>query len=619
MSMEIQPEKQNLDQTFSNTVYHIDFYQRSYKWGEEPVQRLFDDILYEFEESWKKNPDLDPNRANIDANYPWYYLNTYVTNTIEGRVFVVDGQQRLTTLTLTLIKLAHMAQSFKSPTGPWLESRIAGYSGMERSFWMNHEGHLGVLKALLAGAHPSTIDVTSGVTAENLVANFQVISQILDSRIQGQRKFEVFVHYFLYRLVLINLSVDTTHVPMVFEVINDRGVRLQPHEILKGKLLGQIDKRELAAGNFNELWDHQVEQLNHFGPDTIDSFFRSWLKAKFADTRGLGVRFDGDYHREIFKEDLNDLLKLDHNPLAVKKFLSGDFKYFSSLYQRILSLSREETPGFPAVFFNGRLTDMNSQMQLIMSACVLDDPEEDQKIAAVSEGLDRAFSLLRLQGQYDSNEFVGRIYEISAAIRDQPAENIRHLMDQQLLAELDERRKTGITEHFSYSLFRAMTVDRLTSRFARYFFARVERYLAQGMGREMKHPIYDLVSRTGTRNGFHIEHVLSNNRFNLAQFDGNEELFEVERNRLGAVLLLRGRDNISSSNEPYEEKLRSYANTLYWNETLRQDTYKSKLDFIDFTRREGLDFQAHDTFGLDEVEARHRLLFEVSKRIWDVA
>jgi uncharacterized protein with ParB-like and HNH nuclease domain len=51
---------------------------------------------------------------------------------------------------------------------------------------------------------------------------------------------------------------------MVFEVINDRGVRLKPHEILKGKLLGQIDKSELAAGRFNELWDGQVESLNRF-------------------------------------------------------------------------------------------------------------------------------------------------------------------------------------------------------------------------------------------------------------------------------------------------------------------------------------------------------------------
>ena len=38
--MEILSDKQNLDRTFSTTVYFIDIYQRDYKWTEEPVRRL---------------------------------------------------------------------------------------------------------------------------------------------------------------------------------------------------------------------------------------------------------------------------------------------------------------------------------------------------------------------------------------------------------------------------------------------------------------------------------------------------------------------------------------------------------------------------------------------------
>lgn len=74
--------------------------------------------------------------------------------------------------------------------------------------------------------------------------------------------------------------------------------------------------------------------------------------------------------------------------------------------------------------------------------------------------------------------------------------------------------------------------------------------------------------------------------------------------------------NISSGNEPYEQKLKSYANTLYWNETLREDTYKSKLDFRNFIQSEGLDFQALNTFGQSELESRHKLLFSLAKKIW---
>ena len=85
----------------------------------------------------------------------------------------------------------------------------------------------------------------------------------------------------------------------------------------------------------------------------------------------------------------------------------------------------------------------------------------------------------------------------------------------------------------------------------------------------------------------------------LDAFDGDEERFEVERNRLGGVLLLKGKDNISSSNELYAQKLKSYANTLYWNETLREDAYHSKLDFRDFAKEQQLAFKPLDRFGPD--------------------
>jgi uncharacterized protein with ParB-like and HNH nuclease domain len=56
--MDVAPDKQNIDQVFSGTTYHIDFYQRQYKWDSEPVKRLLDDIFYKFDiefEQYKEN------------------------------------------------------------------------------------------------------------------------------------------------------------------------------------------------------------------------------------------------------------------------------------------------------------------------------------------------------------------------------------------------------------------------------------------------------------------------------------------------------------------------------------------------------------------------------------
>ena len=143
---------------------------------------------------------------------------------------------------------------------------------------------------------------------------------------------------------------------MVFEVINDRGVRLKPYEILKGKLLGQIDKIELEGGKFNELWENQLLAVNSFREDEIDNFFRYWLKAKFADTKKTGQRFDGDYHREMFKSDMNVSLKLDHNTGEVKSFLNGAFKYYTSLYARLWSATEQVNTTYPAVYFNAEVS-----------------------------------------------------------------------------------------------------------------------------------------------------------------------------------------------------------------------------------------------------------------------
>ena len=182
--------------------------------------------------------------------------------------------------------------------------------------------------------------------------------------------------------------------------------------------------------------------------------------------------------------------------------------------------------------------------------------------------------------------------------------------------EKSERRATAVKQVFSYTLFRPMSIDRLNIRFIRYFFGRVELLLSAGMKLKMKHALQDLVTPRGAKTGFHVEHILSRNEESLAAFDGDEERFDVERNRLGGVLLLKGKDNISSSNELYAQKLKSYANTLYWNETLRADTYHSKLDFRDFVKEHQLAFKALDKFGTDELEERQRLLFELSALIW---
>jgi hypothetical protein len=613
--VDISPDKQNIDQVFSHTAYYIDFYQRDYRWTDEPVLRLLDDVFYKFKEQYARSNELDPGKETITAHYPWYYLNTYVTNVVDGRVYVVDGQQRLTTLSLILIKLRHLAKLHSSKLAGWIDTKIAGQSGFEQDFWMNHVGHTTVLQALFDGLDTKTIDVSSGITAQNMVKNYETIAGWLDKELKDKHCFETFVFYFLHRLVLINLAVEQTDVSMVFEVINDRGVRLRPYEILKGKLLGQINKIEMEKDNYNGLWEGRAAAINAFNEDELDSFFRFYLKAKFATTRKEGQRFDSDYHRAMFAPDMDAQLGLLHSPAKVKTFLRGDFSYYTDLYIKLQKSYRQDQMAFRAVYYNS-LLDLDAPFLLVLSACVPNDPDEDAKLRTIASEVDRYFSLLQLQSAYDSNEFADSLFRISGAIRGKDLETFRPAFDSELTAMIATRRNVQFAEPLSYAAFRQAGIN-LNTRFKRYFFARVDEFLANKMNLNPKQPIYDLVFKTGVKMGFHVEHILSWNAENKALFDGDEERFEQERNRLGGILLLKGKDNISSSNEPYSEKLKSYANTLYWNETLRADSYKAKLDMTALRDQLGPELEPLDQFGPDQLEARHKLLFKIVGIIWN--
>ena len=138
----------------------------------------------------------------------------------------------------------------------------------------------------------------------------------------------------------------------------------------------------------------------------------------------------------------------------------------------------------------------------------------------------------------------------------------------------------------------------------------------------MKYSVYDIVRRTSAKTGFHIEHILSRNEESTSKFESEEE-FNEQRNRLGGLLLLYGQDNISSGNETFVEKLKTYSNGLLWGKTLAEETYHANIRFREFDERfrerhNGLGFNPISDFTKNSLDYRGRLLFAISQDIWDV-
>lgn len=624
--MEVNPDKQNIDTLFSNTNYHIDFYQREYKWTEYEVTRLLEDVFYHFEQTYAVHPNLDPSPENVSREYRWYYLNTYITNRADGKVFVVDGQQRLTTLTLILIALYRMciADAYGSESmGEWLKAKIAGVGvGGKRQYWMAHEKRQPLMQALLEAEETSESMIDDGISARNIIMNYAVIQKLLSERLPVRHKLDTFIYYFLGQVVIINLDVEQTDVPMVFEVINDRGVGLQPYEILKGKLLGEIEKTEVDM--YADTWENVLRPIEARSTDTADAFFRTYLRARFADSRGERREFDGPYHRTIFEGGPEQELQLRHNSGRVKEFLKGPFRYNAKLFLRLSKLGDNLDDFCPECYFNSQLNRMDGHVMLTMAACEVDDPEESEKIRAIARAFDRAYVMLQLNRAYDSNQFQELQFSLNKLLRGCPAAEIEDRINNKVLDDINARRNGAATEMLSYGQFRQVGYGDYNTRFQRYFLARMEAFIAAGLGTELHDNLFNYVAGTGRATGYHVEHILSRNDesrslFIDSQGGVDEALFENERNRFGALLLLKGRDNISSGNEEYAQKLKTYTgHAPYWAQILVTDFYKSNTAMRDFKAASGLQFEPVTDFTRDALEYRSELMYEIVKCIWEI-
>src|SRR5205807_5389048 len=133
--------------------------------------------------------------------------------------------------------------------------------------------------------------IDDGITATHMIENYTLIQKELAARISTRHKLDTFIYYFFSMVVIINLEVSQTDVPMVFEVINDRGIRLQSYEILKGKLLGEIDKGEVDE--YADIWDGSLRELQIRAEGEVDDCFRTYLRAQFSETRKQGEIFNG--------------------------------------------------------------------------------------------------------------------------------------------------------------------------------------------------------------------------------------------------------------------------------------------------------------------------------------
>jgi len=100
---EIRGDAKTVRQLLAGAKYSIDYYQREFKWRTKQVVELIDDLANMFLESYESGDD----RKKV-AEYGHYFLGSIIISDKDGQKFIIDGQQRLTSLTLLLRSILSM-------------------------------------------------------------------------------------------------------------------------------------------------------------------------------------------------------------------------------------------------------------------------------------------------------------------------------------------------------------------------------------------------------------------------------------------------------------------------------------------------------------------------------
>lgn len=320
----IKASERQLNDIFSDAyVFEIPEYQRPYAWTTEHVDELLDDLLHAMR------------RDNGET--PYFLGSVVIIKGDDAKSQVVDGQQRLTTLTMLLCSLRELAEG-KSQTD--LDRRIRQQADTyaetkeivrfslrpadQSFFYQNVQADGGIRNVL------DNVPKTETDSQERVLENIKYIHKKLADLSMDNRKQLAF--YILRRCYLVMVSTpDIASAYRIFSVMNDRGLNLSPTDILKPEVVGGIDNADERRACADK-WEDIEKELGR------DDFGRLFVHIRmiYAKTK----------QRKSLHAEFREHVLKDHNS---KEFIETVLDRYDDAFKSVLGMSDGAIGDIPAV------------------------------------------------------------------------------------------------------------------------------------------------------------------------------------------------------------------------------------------------------------------------------
>lgn len=510
----IHGSEKRIGEVFSKDyAFSIPPYQRPYSWGVQQAGELFDDILTATRDAAKKPGDP-------------YFLGSVVLIKDETKpeADVIDGQQRLTTLSLLIAVLLKTLPP--DDTGEMKSllyekgSRIMGTKDRYRLQLRDRENPFYeqyVLKCAsfdsLAALDPVQLTDPRRRLRENLLLFNTRVSALSVSERQALATYLV---QETYLIVVYTPSLDSAF--RIFSVLNDRGLDLSVADILKAEIIGAL--KESSRDAYTQKWENAEEDLGTIAFTELFShirFIHAGKKQKTTVLNEFREFVKAKEHPKAFIDDeltpyADALEQIRHQGYAS----TSHAEEVNLALRRLARLEERDWTG-PALLFHSRHSG------------------EPAKLKAFYNDLERLACIMWVLG-YDVNGRLERYGRLIEAIRS-GADLAKN--DSPLQLNLEERVDADMAldgEVYTMGRKRSMILLRL------------DELLSSGEAR------YEFPLIT-------VEHVLPQTppaECQWIKWWPLEKVRERDVHRLGNLVLLNRKQNASAKNYEFEKKKRSY-------------------------------------------------------------
>jgi len=598
----IDAKARNIRELLGGKKYTIDYFQREYRWRTKEIQELITDLTARFLSAWK------PTHGRSDvAKYATYFLGSIIVSGEGEKASVIDGQQRLTSISILLIWVLHglKDEEDRKQIGDLIFTRQYGAN----DYNLNVPERTAAMEALYRQETYNRDGAPESV--RNILERYDDIGELMPKEVAEHAR-AMFADWLIERVYLVEIkSPSDDDGYAIFETMNDRGLPLSPTDMLKSHLLANSGGEETKI-RLNGIWKSRVDELLQIDKEGEADAIKSWLRARHAETireREAGAqpqdfdRIGTEFHRWV--RDKGKDFGLKRAP-DFARFVEGDFQFYTAWYLRLMHTTWELSPGREAIYCNA-LANFTLQYPLMLAPINPTDSEEMgwRKANVVATFVDILIARRLWNGRgIDYNTMQYAMFLALKEIRSRSAEEIAALLKARL--EQDPLPFSG-NPRFGLWESHKKTIRR--------FLARITAWLDGEIGDATNLEAY--LTSSG-KNGYDIEHVMPDNHALYANDFPAEQDFLEGRNRIGGLLLLPNSVNRSLQGLSYKDKCPHYLKENALARSLHEQAYERKPAFLRLIADRNLPFEAYAEFGKDELAKRQELYIRLAEQVWSL-